>query len=44
MLGEEVTRTRMYLETMQKILPGAKIYIMDSDSNTLKFLPIDGLQ
>jgi len=44
MLGEEVTRTRMYLETMQKILPGAKIYIMDNDSNTLKFLPIDGLQ
>jgi membrane protease subunit HflK len=44
MLGEEVTRTRMYLETMQKILPDAKIYIMDSDSNTLKFLPIDGSQ
>jgi len=44
MLGKEVTRTRMYLETMQKILPGAKIYIMDSDGNTLKFLPIDGLQ
>jgi len=44
MLGKEVTRTRMYLETMQKILPGAKIYIMENDGNTLKFLPIDGSQ
>ncbi len=41
-LGEEVTRTRMYLETMQRVLPGAKIFIMDNDDNTLKFLPIDG--
>ena len=44
MHGEEVTRTRMYLETMQKVLGRAKIYIMDSDSNTLKFLPIESLQ
>ncbi len=41
-LGKEVTRTRMYLETMQDVLPNAKIFIMDSDDNTLKFLPIDG--
>jgi membrane protease subunit HflK len=40
-LGEEVTRTRMYLETMQEVLPSAKIFIMDNDSNTVKFLPID---
>lgn len=43
-LGKEVTRTRMYLETMQDVLPNAKIFIMDSDDNTLKFLPIDGTQ
>lgn len=41
-LGKEVTRTRMYLETMQDVLPNARIFIMDSDDNTLKFLPIDG--
>ncbi len=41
-LGKEVTRTRMYLETMQDVLPNAKIFIMDSDDNTLKFLPING--
>ena len=41
-LGKEVTRTRMYLETMKEVLPSAKIFIMDSDDNTLKFLPIDG--
>ena len=27
-LGPEVTRTRMYLETMRDVLPKAKIYIM----------------
>ena len=43
-LGKEVTRTRMYLETMQDVLPDAKIFIMDSDDSTLKFLPIDGAQ
>lgn len=41
-LGKEVTRTRMYLETMQDVLPNAKIFIMDSDDSTLKFLPING--
>ncbi len=43
-LGKDVTRTRMYLETMQDVLPDAKIFIMDNDGNTLKFLPIDGSQ
>jgi len=40
-LGKEVTRTRMYLETMKEVLPNARIYIMDSNDNTLKLLPID---
>lgn len=39
-LGKEVTRTRMYLETMQEVLPKAKIFIMDDDGDTVKFLPI----
>lgn len=41
-LGKEVTRTRMYLETMREVLPNAKIYIMDSEGNTLKHLSLDG--
>jgi membrane protease subunit HflK len=41
-LGPEVTRTRMYLETMQEILPKAKIYIMNDNGETLRFLPLDG--
>ena len=39
-LGPEVTRVRMYLETMQEILPKAKIYIMKDGGDMLKFLPI----
>jgi len=40
-LGPEVTRTRMYLETMQEVLPKAKIYIMEDGGEMLKFLPLD---
>lgn len=40
MLGKEVTRTRMYLETMEDVLTGAKIYIMNENSDVLKLLPI----
>ncbi|MCX7771873.1 MAG: FtsH protease activity modulator HflK [Clostridia bacterium] len=39
-LGPQVTRTRMYLETMQEILPKAKIYFMNDNGDTLRFLPI----
>lgn len=41
-LGPEVTRIRMYLETMQEVLPNAKIYIMNDSGNTLRFLPLEG--
>ncbi len=40
-LGKEVTRTRMYLETLEEILPGIDKYIVDGDGNTIKFLPLD---
>lgn len=39
-LGPEVTRIRMYLETMQQVLPNARIYIMKDGGEMLKFLPI----
>lgn len=39
--GPQVTRTRMYLETMEKILPGVNKFITKDDgSGTLKFLPL----
>lgn len=41
-LGKEVTRIRMYLETMQEVLPKAKIYIMNDKGDTLRFLPLEG--
>ncbi|HPU21842.1 MAG TPA: FtsH protease activity modulator HflK, partial [Thermoclostridium caenicola] len=40
-LGPEVTRTRMYLETMQEVLPKAKIYIMKDGGELMKFMPLD---
>ncbi len=42
MLGKEVTRIRMYLETMQEVLPKAKIYFMNDNGDTLRFLPLEG--
>lgn len=40
--AKQVTRTRMYLETMAAILKDVQIYIANEDGNTLKFLPLDG--
>ncbi|SHJ16609.1 membrane protease subunit HflK [Dethiosulfatibacter aminovorans DSM 17477] len=36
----EITKTRMYIETMQEILPGMDIYIVDGDNITM--LPVSG--
>ena len=41
-LGSYVTRVRMYIETMEQILPNINKYILDDSGNTLKFLPLDG--
>jgi len=41
-LGKYVTRVRMYIETMEEILPGMSKYIVDDSGNTIKFLPLDG--
>lgn len=38
--NKEVTRSRMYLETMEKILGNIEIVISDDSGNTLKFLPL----
>ena len=41
-LGPDVTRTRNVSETMQEVLPKAKIFIMNDSGNTLRFLPLEG--
>lgn len=41
--AKEVTRTRMYLETMEQILPDIEKYIVDEQGNTVQFLPLGGL-
>lgn len=38
--GKDVTRIRMYLETMEEILPGIEKYIVDSQDGLIKFLPL----
>ncbi|MBN2245290.1 MAG: protease modulator HflK, partial [Candidatus Aminicenantes bacterium] len=40
--GKEVTRNRLYIETMESVLPHMKKFIIegDGDSSLLKFLPI----
>jgi len=42
-LGKEVTRKRLYIETLEDVLPGKEIYIVGDDGNTLKFLPLQGM-
>lgn len=39
--GKEVTRKRMYLETLEEILPGVEKYIVDDEGNTIKWLPLE---
>ena len=41
-LGEDVTRTRIYIETMEEILPGMDKIILPSDEGgLLKLLNLD---
>ncbi|MCK8058743.1 MULTISPECIES: FtsH protease activity modulator HflK [unclassified Fusibacter] len=40
--AKEVTRTRLYLETMAEILKNVEIFVTKEDGNTLKFLPLQG--
>jgi len=38
-----VTESRLIMETLEKILPKAKIFITDSNGDTVKYLPINEL-
>ncbi|KAB3537829.1 FtsH protease activity modulator HflK [Alkaliphilus pronyensis] len=42
--NKEITKQRLTIETLQQVLPNAKVYIMDEESNsTIKYLPLEGL-
>lgn len=38
--NKAITRERLVIETLEKVLPNAQIYIMNDDGDTLKYLPI----
>ncbi|WP_066050366.1 FtsH protease activity modulator HflK [Robertmurraya korlensis] len=40
----EVTRQRLVLETLEEVLPGSEIYIMNDNGDTLKYFPIRPLE
>ncbi|WP_209122068.1 FtsH protease activity modulator HflK [Alkalihalobacillus sp. BA299] len=40
LINPEVTRQRLILETLEAVLPGTEIYIMDNNSDTVSYLPI----
>ncbi|MDW0118458.1 FtsH protease activity modulator HflK [Sporosarcina thermotolerans] len=39
-----ITRQRLIIETLEQVLPKAKIYIMNDDGETLKYLPLQQLE
>jgi modulator of FtsH protease HflK len=43
-LAEEITRKRMYLETISEIITDLELYFIDENGNTLPFLPLQKLQ
>ncbi len=44
--SKHITTQRLIMETLEKVLPKAKIYIMDEDSNsnTIKYLPLENIK
>ncbi|WP_227396653.1 FtsH protease activity modulator HflK [Jeotgalibacillus aurantiacus] len=38
--NQEITRQRLILETLEEVLPGTKLYIMNDNGDTLKYLPL----
>lgn len=39
-INKAITRERLVIETLEEVLPNAKIYIMNDDGNTMKYLPL----
>ncbi|MBU8879673.1 FtsH protease activity modulator HflK [Bacillus sp. FJAT-29790] len=42
--NKEITKQRLVIETLEQVLPGAEIYIMNDDGNTMKYFPIRPLE
>ena len=42
--NKEITRQRLVLETLEQVLPKAKIYIMNDNGETVKYLPLQQLE
>ncbi len=42
--NKEITRQRLILETIEQVLPKAKIYIMNDQGETVKYLPLQQLE
>ncbi|RSK28126.1 FtsH protease activity modulator HflK [Bacillus sp. HMF5848] len=40
----DITKQRLVIETLEQVLPGAEIYIMNDDGSTLKYFPIRPLE
>jgi membrane protease subunit HflK len=40
----EITRNRLMIETLEAVLPGAQIYIMNEGSDTVKYLPLQAVK
>lgn len=43
-LNKGITKQRLILETMEQILPDAQLYIMNDSGETMKYLPLQGLE
>lgn len=41
--NKSVTKQRLVIETLNQIMPGMKIYIMDEGTGTVKYLPIEAI-
>lgn len=39
--NQSVTKDRLVLETLEKVMPNAQIFITDSNSNTVNYLPLN---
>jgi membrane protease subunit HflK len=40
----QITKERLIIETIEKVLPKAEVYIMNDDGNTMKYFPIRPLE
>lgn len=42
--NKEITKQRLVMETLDAVLPNAKLYIMNDDGGTMKYLPLQTLE